>query len=373
MSAADARRVVILGSTGSVGRQALDVITHLPNRLQVVGLAAGTDADTLAAQSKAAGVDRTALGEEGAVELARSEDADVVLNAIVGAAGLRASLAALESGKTLALANKESLIAGGELCAAAAARGGGRIVPVDSEHAAMAQCLEGRAADVTRLVITASGGPFRSQRDLSGVTKADALAHPTWSMGPKITIDSATLMNKGFEVIEAHHLFAFGYDQIDVVVHPQSIVHAIVELADGSMLMHAAIPDMRVPIQWALLGGQRGAECFGELDLVAAGSLEFEAPDLDRFPAIRLAYEAGRSGGTSPAVLNAANEVAVRAFLDDGLAFSDIARVVESVLDLHEWSDATDLDAVLAADAWARDTTARLVQERALSAAGGAL
>lgn len=370
MSAA-ARRVVILGSTGSIGRQALDVISHLPDRLEVVGLAAGSDADALKAQAAAAGVNRTALGEEAAIELARDPDADVVLNAIVGAAGLRASLAALEAGTTLALANKESLVAGGELCAAAAARGGARIVPVDSEHAALAQCLEGRAdADVRRLIVTASGGPFRSRRDLAGVTTAEALAHPTWSMGPKITVDSATLMNKGLEVLEAHHLFGFSYDQIDVVVHPQSIVHAIIELADGSLLMHAAAADMRIPIRWALLDENGGGETFERLDLVAAGSLEFEALDHERFPAVNIAYEAGRTGGSAPAVLNAANEVAVHAFLDERLAFVEITRVVEEVVGSHDPTDVDGLGTVLEADAWARSAAARAIEERALAGTG---
>ena len=368
---ASPRRVVVLGSTGSIGRQALDVIGNLPDHLQVVGLGAGSDAGTLAEQAKSAGVGRTGLGEEAAVELAAMQEADVVLNAIVGAAGLRASLAALDAGKTLALANKESLVAAGELCAAAAGAGGGRIVPVDSEHAALAQCIAGHRDEVRRIVITASGGPFRRREDLSDVTRDEALAHPTWSMGPKITIDSATLMNKGLEVIEAHHLFGLDFDALDVIVHPQSVVHGIVELQDGSMLMHAAVPDMRLPIQWALLEEGSAAATYESLDLAAIGSLEFEELDAGRFPAVSLAYEAGRAGRSYPAALNAANEVAVNAFLEERLAFVDIVQVVAEVLDGHDPLEVTTLEAVLQADGAARAAAARLIERRALAGAGG--
>ena len=371
MSAA-ARRVVILGSTGSIGRQALEVISRRPDRLQVVGLAAGSDTETLSRQARDHAVARTGLGEEAAVELASMDEADVVLNAIVGAAGLRGSLAALHAGKTLALANKESLVAAGDLCRAAAENGGGRIVPVDSEHVSLARCLEGRRPDeVGRLVITASGGPFRTRRDLTTVTKAEALAHPTWAMGPKITIDSATLMNKGFEVIEAHHLFGFPYEAIDVIVHPQSIVHGVIELSDGSLLVHAAITDMRVPIQWALLDDVFAAAPYDSLDLAAIRSLDFEPLDTSRFPAVGLAYEAGRLARSHPAALNAANEVAVKAFLDERLAFVEIVSVVEEVLDAHEAVDVTTLDAVLEADAQARAAATKLIAQRSLAGTAG--
>ena len=372
MTSAQPRRVVILGSTGSIGRQALEVIAEHPNRLRVVGLVAGSDADGVREQAERHGVERTGLGESAAIELARSEDADIILNAIVGAAGLRASVAALEAGKMLALANKESLVAGGEVCEAAAASGGGRVIPVDSEHAAIAQCLRDRdPSEVTGMVLTASGGPFRTRKDLSDVTPEEALAHPTWAMGPKITIDSATLMNKGLEAIEAHHLFGFDYDSIAVMVHPQSIVHGIVELSDGSLVMHAAVTDMRIPIQAALLTDGGEARNLGSLDLTAIGSLEFEELDTQRFPSVALAYEAGRKGATYPAALNAANEVAVHAFLEGKLSFEGIPHVVETVLANHEPVGATDLDAVLSVDARSREEARRIVQQHSPSLAGG--
>ena len=372
MTSAEPRRVVILGSTGSIGRQALEVIDDHPDHLRIVGLVAGSDADGLREQAERYGVERTGLGEGAAVDLASSEDADIILNAIVGAAGLRASVAALEAGKMLALANKESLVAGGEVCEAAAASGGGRVIPVDSEHAAIAQCLRDRdPSEVTGMVLTASGGPFRTRKDLSDVTPEEALAHPTWAMGPKVTIDSATLMNKGLEAIEAHHLFGFDYDSIAVMVHPQSIVHGIVELSDGSLVMHAAVTDMRIPIQAALLTDGGEARNLGSLDLTAIGSLEFEELDTGRFPSVALAYEAGRKGATYPAALNAANEVAVHAFLEGKLSFEGIPHVVETVLANHEPVEATDLDAVLSVDARAREEARRVAQEHSPSLAGG--
>jgi 1-deoxy-D-xylulose-5-phosphate reductoisomerase len=355
MHPAERRRVVILGSTGSIGRQAIEVVTAHPDRFQLVGLVAGTDRGSLEQQASELGIEHTGLGEEAAVELATKADTDVVLNGIVGAAGLRASVAALESGKVLALANKESLVAGGEACLAAAARGGGRLAPVDSEHAAIAQCLHGHDGDtVERVVLTASGGPFRTRGDLGAVTPEEALAHPTWSMGPKITIDSATLMNKGLEVIEAHHLFGLAYDQIGVLVHPQSVVHGIVEFTDGSVLMQAAPTDMRIPIQAALSSPERLSADYGTLDLATTGSLDFEPVDGTRFPAVDLAFGAGRKGRSYPAALNAANEVAVGAFLAGSVSFADIPRVIEEVLNDHDPIDATELDAVLEVDSWAR-------------------
>ncbi len=349
------RRVVILGSTGSIGRQAVDVIEAHPELFTCVGLVAGTDGEGLVRQAAELGVERIGLGSDAAVELAAAPDADIVLNAVVGAAGLRASLAALEAGHDLALANKESLVAGGDLCLAAAAKTGAKILPVDSEHAALAQCLEGCDRDeIQRVIITASGGPFRTRRDLSNVTPDEALAHPTWSMGRKITTDSATLMNKGLEVIEAHYLFGFPYEQIDVLVHPQSSVHAIVELQDGSMLMQAGPADMRLAIAAALAHPARLGPPNERLDLAKLGTLEFEEVDHERFPALGLARKAGSQGRTYPAVLNAANEIAVAAFLDGGLSFEGITQVVTAVLDDHQPRNASSLDIVLEVDSWAR-------------------
>ena len=359
------RRLVILGSTGSIGRQALDVVRRQPDALRVVGLVAGRDADGLAAQAAEHGVERTGLGADAAAEMAALDEADVVLNAIVGAAGLRASIAALESGKVLALANKESLVAGGDACLAAGMRGGGLMVPVDSEHAAIAQCLLGVGTEsVDRICLTASGGPFRERSDLSGVTKDEALAHPTWSMGSKITIDCATLMNKGLEVIEAHFLFGLDYERIDVLVHPQSVVHGMVVLKDGSMLMQAARADMRLPIQAALMDAPEVSTRIRPPDLAAVGSLDFAPVDHERFPAVGMAYAAGRAGGTATAVLNAANEEAVFAFLDERIAFDDITRAVETTLEAHDPVPAGNLDTVFEVDAWARDYARGVIQKR---------
>ncbi|MDQ4095393.1 MAG: 1-deoxy-D-xylulose-5-phosphate reductoisomerase [Actinomycetota bacterium] len=358
------RRLVILGSTGSIGRQALDVVRRHPDALRVVGLVAGSNAEALAAQAGELGVERTGLGAEAAAEMAALDDADIVLNAIVGAAGLRASIAALEAGKVLALANKESLVAAGDACLAAGMRGGGLMVPVDSEHAAIAQCLSGAGTEsVDRICLTASGGPFRDRADLSGATKEEALAHPTWSMGSKITIDSATLMNKGLEVIEAHFLFGLDYDRIDVVVHPQSVVHGMVVLKDGSMLMQAARADMRLPIQAALLDAPEVSTRIRPPDLAELGSLEFEPLDHKRFPAVGMAYEAGRIGGTATAVLNAANEEAVFAFLDERIGFVEITKVVESTLEAHEPVPAGNLETVFEVDAWARDYARGVIEK----------
>jgi 1-deoxy-D-xylulose-5-phosphate reductoisomerase len=355
-------RIAILGSTGSIGRQALEVVRAHPDRFEVVALAVGSDRDAVLAQARDFDVEVVGVGEADAVGLARWERADVVLNAIVGAAGLRSSVAALESGKILALANKESLVAGGEICARAAAEGGGAIVPIDSEHAALAQALSGVGrAEVRRIIITASGGPFRTRADLSQVTPQEALAHPTWSMGPKITVDSATLMNKGLEVIEAHHLFDLDYDHIDVVVHPQSVVHGIVELVDGTMLMQAAPTDMRIPIQAALAHPDRLAADWGSFDPAGLGSLSFEPVDRPRFPALDLAYDAGHRGGSFPAVLNAANEVAVHAFLQGRLSFPSVWEVAGAVLAAHGGAPVGDVDVVMQVDAWARSEALRSI------------
>ena len=367
VDSAPPRRVVVLGSTGSVGRQTLDVIRANPDRWTVVGLAAGRDEESLTRQAAEFSVPRTGLGADAAIELAAHPDADIVVNGIVGAAGLRASVAALGSGKVLALANKESLVAGGDACLAAARHGGGTIVPVDSEHAAIGQVLGGRAGDsVRRIILTASGGPFRNRARLDDVKPDEALEHPTWSMGPKITIDSATLMNKGLEVIEAHFVFGLDYDAIDIVVHPQSIVHGIVEYVDSSMVMQAAPTDMRIPIQAALAYPDRYEWPEERIDLEKLGALGFEPLDHARFPSVRLAYEAGRKEKTFPAVLNASNEEAVNAFLLGLIGFTAIPAVVEDVLEDHRPAEAVDLEAVLDADGWARSQARKSIRAHAV-------
>jgi 1-deoxy-D-xylulose-5-phosphate reductoisomerase len=343
------RRIVIVGSTGSIGTQALDVIEGSPD-LEVVGLAAASSWELLLEQARRFGVERLALadphaaaraaehvavlaGPEGLVELITDSECDLVLNALVGSAGLGPTIATLGEGIDLALANKESLVVGGELVTTLAEATGAQLIPVDSEHSALYQLIEGqRPGTVDRLVLTASGGPFRGRTDLDGVTPDEALAHPTWAMGGKITIDSATLMNKGLELIEAHHLFGVPYDRIDVVVHPQSIVHALVQLNDGASLAHLGYPDMRVPISYALHHPERADVPVPLLDLAEVGALTFERPDTRTFACLRLAREAAAAGGTAPCVLNAANEVAVHAFLRGELAFTGIARVIESTL-----------------------------------------
>ena len=343
------RRVVIVGSTGSIGTQALDVVER-SRELEVVGLAAASSWELLLEQARRFGVERIALadpdaaaragehaavlaGAEGLVELITDTDCDLVLNALVGSAGLGPTVATLGEGIDLALANKESLVVGGELVMALAEATGAHLIPVDSEHSALFQLLEGqRPGSVDKLVLTASGGPFRGRTDLDGVTREEALAHPTWDMGGKITIDSATLMNKGLELIEAHHLFGVPYEQLDVVVHPQSIVHALVQLNDGASLAHLGYPDMRVPISYALHHPDRADVPVRPLDLAELGKLTFEPPDVRTFACLRLAREAAQAGGTAPCVLNAANEVAVHAFLRGELSFTGIARVIESTL-----------------------------------------
>jgi len=350
------RRVLVLGSTGSIGTQALDVVRANPERFEIVGLAAGSNRAALEAQAAEFGVEHVALGAE-AEQLVRDVDADVVLNGITGSVGLGPTLAALETGRTLALANKESLIVGGDLVTALA--GPGQIVPVDSEHSALAQCLRGGTADeVARLVLTASGGPFRgrSRADLAHVTLDEALKHPTWDMGPVVTINSATLVNKGLELIEAHLLFDVPYDRIDVAVHPQSIVHSMVTFVDGSTIAQASPPDMRLPIALALGWPARvpGAAAACTWDLAQAWT--FEPLDDDAFPGVRLARAAGTTGGCLPAVFNAANEEAVAAFVAGGLSYLGVTEVVERALAAADgWSgDPATVDDVLAAEGWAR-------------------
>jgi 1-deoxy-D-xylulose-5-phosphate reductoisomerase len=342
------KRIALLGATGSIGRQALEIIDARPE-LELCAAASGSQPiDGLAPL--------TQVGGELTELLDRSEP-DLVLNAVVGFAGLPATLWALERGVDLALANKESLVAAGDLALEAQRRGGGRLLPVDSEHSAAFQCLEGRDAEpVDSLVLTASGGPFRSRTrdELAEVAPAEALAHPTWNMGPKITVDSATLANKGLELIEAHFLFRLPYDRIEVVVHPSSIVHALVRFRDGAALAHLGYPDMRVPISFALTYPERAATPVAPLDFGSGVTLEFHAPDLDTFPLLALARQAGEEGGTAPCVFNAANEVAVAAFLEGRLPFLGIAEVVADTLAAADNVSANDLDDLVAADADAR-------------------
>jgi 1-deoxy-D-xylulose-5-phosphate reductoisomerase len=354
------RRVALLGATGSIGRQAIEVVAAHPE-LELCALQSGsTPLDGLASEL---GVEQTQVGGD-AVELLERCEPDVVLNAIVGFAGVGATLWALEHGVTLALANKESLVAAGELAIAARRRGEGLLLPVDSEHSALWQCLEGRAPEsVAGLVLTASGGPFRgrSRSELADVTPAEALAHPTWNMGPKITVDSATLANKGLELIEAHWLFEVGYDRIEVIVHPTSVVHALVRFRDGALLAHLGLPDMRVPISFALTHPDRAATDVPKLDL-AGLDLSFEVPDTDAFPMLALARAAGERSGTAPCAFNAANEVAVAAFLESRIGFLDIAMVVEETLSRIDCAAARDLEDLVAADAEARRLAARGLQ-----------
>lgn len=362
-------RVLVLGCTGSIGVQALQVIDAAPD-LAACGLACGRRVDVMAEQAAAHGVVHTASADGGGTvphdpdlaALIEACEPDLVLNALVGAAGLRPTLAALERGIPVALANKESLVAGGDLVAAARARTGAALLPVDSEHSALFQLLEGVPDErVATAILTASGGPFRGRTadELEGVTRRDALRHPTWEMGEKITVDSATLMNKGLEVIEAHHLFGLGYDAIEVIVHPQSLVHAMVRLDDGSVLSHCGPPDMRVPIGYALRH-PAPPPAREPMDLVGV-HLDFAAPDECAFPSLGLARAAGREGGTAPTVLNAANEVAVAAFLEERIGFMDIPRVVEASLGAVPAEPATTLATVEDADRRARAAAADAV------------
>jgi len=367
------KKLVILGSTGSIGTQALEIVAA-SEELQVVGLAAGSSWEEAVEQARQHGVPTVALsdgdaaekarsawegrvlaGEGGIRELIASSGADLVLNGMVGAAGLGPTVVALGEGIDVALANKESLVIGGELTTALAEATGARLLPVDSEHSALFQLIgAAQPGTVERLVLTASGGPFRGRSDLSGVGVDDALAHPTWKMGGRITIDSATLMNKGFEAIEAHHLFGVPYERIEVVVHPQSIVHSLVDLNDGATLAHLGHPDMRVPISYALHFPERADVDVPRLDLATIGELSFERPDLKTFACLRLALEAGRTGGTAPCVLNAADEVAVAAFLDGRIAFTAIAAAIERVLEEMPAVPVTHFEDLFAIDEEAR-------------------
>jgi 1-deoxy-D-xylulose-5-phosphate reductoisomerase len=377
------RGIAILGSTGSIGCNSLRVIESLgPEYFEVVALAAGRNVRKLADQierhhpqlvsvaseqfaaalkaelgARGLPVPPLVTGERGLVEVARHNRADCVISATVGAVGFVPTLRALEAGKRVALANKETLVMAGELMTRAAEKSGAELLPVDSEHNALHQCLRGeKAAEVRRIILTASGGPFRTRdrKAMSTATVAEALKHPTWNMGAKITIDSATLMNKGLEVIEAHWLFGFGPDAISIVVHPESVVHSMIELIDGSLIAQIGVTDMRHAIQYALTYPDRLASDLPSLDLAKLASLNFEEPDLERFPCIGLAYRALRTGGTMPAALNAANEEAVHAFIDERIGFSEIPRVIEDVMNHHQTTPVTDLESVLRADSSAR-------------------
>jgi 1-deoxy-D-xylulose-5-phosphate reductoisomerase len=352
------RRVALLGATGSIGRQAIEVVAAHPELELAAVTSYSTPLDDIIGAHR---VEHAQVGGD-AVELLERSQPDIVLNAVVGFAGVRATLWALEHGVTLALANKESLVAAGALALAARERGGGLLLPVDSEHSALFQCLEGRDSEsIDSLVLTASGGPFRgrSRDDLAAVTPEQALAHPTWSMGPKITIDSATLANKGLELIEAHWLFGVPFERIEVVVHPGSTVHALVRFRDGAVLAHLGEPDMRVPISFALTYPERAATPVAPLDLAGGLTLSFEAPDEEAFPLLGLAREAGERGGTYPCAYNAANEVAVEAFLGGRIRFLEIAATVADALAAVSGAPARDLDDLVAADADARQAAGR--------------
>ena len=381
------RTVSLVGSTGSIGTQAIDVIRAEPDRYRVVALGAARSVEQLAAQAAELRPEYVAIADASlAARLAElvptrttvlagpdalaeiAVFAEVTVNAVVGFAGLPVTLAALRAGRRLALANKESLIAGGPVVQRVwKSTPGADIVPVDSEHCAIHQCLEGASrASVRRIVLTASGGPFRgrTRADLADVTVDDALAHPTWRMGPKITIDSSTLMNKGLEVIEAHELFGVEYDRIDVIVHPQSVVHSMVEMSDGATLAQLSLPDMRLPIGYALSYPGRLGTPFGAIDWARLNRLEFESPDRAAFPCLDLAYQAGRAGGTAPACLNGANEVAVEAFLSGRLRWTEIDQVIDETLAGHRVAEPATVDDVLLADADARRAARAAVERR---------
>ena len=389
------RSVSILGSTGSIGCNTLRVIEHLGD-FKVAALGAGGNmakfadqiekfrpdlvsckdeqcADSLLRElhNRNVPLPRIELGEAGLVAVATHEEAETVVSAAVGAVGFVPTLRAIETGKRIALANKETLVMAGELMTKAAERSGAEILPVDSEHNAIHQCLRGeRRSEVKRLVLTASGGPFRTKtkEQIDNASREEALNHPNWKMGDKITIDSATLMNKGLEVIEAKWLFGFEADQISVIVHPQSVVHSMVELVDGSIIAQLGVTDMKHAIQYALTYPDRKQNCLPPLDLARMGSLTFEEPDVERFPCLRLAFEALSTGGTMPAVLNAANEVAVRAFLDGQITLNEIPRINQATMERHEPVGVTDLETVSSADKWARQTAGELVGSAVASA-----
>ncbi|GGE25221.1 1-deoxy-D-xylulose 5-phosphate reductoisomerase 2 [Marinithermofilum abyssi] len=373
------KRISLLGSTGSIGQNTLEVVRQHRERFEIVGLAAGSNVDEMIRQveefqpkivsmatkeaadqvrQSVSGSTRITYGNEGLEEVATHVDAVFVVSAIVGSRGLPATLAAIRAGKTIGLANKETLVMGGSIVMKEAERAGVDILPIDSEHSAIFQCLQGERLDsVKRLILTASGGAFRdwTREQLAKATREEALNHPNWSMGEKITIDSATMMNKGLEVIEAHWLFGLPYDQIDVVIHPESIVHSLVEYHDGALLAELGTPDMKVPIQYALSWPERLPLSTPSLDLAMLGSLHFRPPDFERFPCLKMAYEAGRTGGTTPTVLNAANEEAVARFLAGGVSFLAIEEIIAEVLSRHTNHPDPSLEDLYEADRWARE------------------
>lgn len=390
------RTISILGSTGSIGCNALRVVEFLPGDFRVAALGAGENVEKLAEQierfqpeivavktddcaEKLLGlisnfkskIPKVLVGEAGLIAVATHDAAEIVVSATVGAVGLVPTLRALEAGKTVALANKETLVMAGELMTRTARENKAQILPVDSEHNAIHQCLRGeKRAEVKRLILTASGGPFRtkSKSEIENATRAEALNHPNWKMGEKVTIDSATLMNKGLEVIEARWLFDFSHEQIDVLVHPESIVHSLIEMIDGSVKAQMGVADMRHAIQYALTFTDRKPTELKPLDLARISQLNFEAPDLERFPCLALAYRALRTGGTLPAAMNAANEIAVDAFLKDKIKLSDIPKIIENVMNAHELKPAADLEIVLSADAEARGRAGKFLIENAAAA-----
>ncbi len=378
------RRIAVLGSTGSIGCQTLEVVERFPEKFEVVGLAAGSNLDRLARQvlkhrprmvsiarkedlprfrAVLPGEIKLTCGIEGMAELAAADEVDIVVTSITGTVGLIPTIEAIKAGKDIALANKETLVAAGQLVMSLAEAKGVKILPVDSEHSAIFQCLNGEnKSEVRRLILTASGGPFKnkSREQLADVTVEEALQHPNWSMGRKITIDSATMMNKGLEVIEARWLFNIKFANIKVMIHPQSIIHSMVEFVDGSVIAQMGIPDMRIPIQYALSYPERWENDFPKLDLVSVGKLSFEEPRADLFPCLQLAFEAGAAGGTMPAVMNAANEQAVEMFLERRIGFPDIADLIERVMSSHDCIDKPGLEDIIRSDCWAREEARRL-------------
>ncbi len=386
------KAITLLGSTGSIGTQTLDIVENNPDKFRIVGLAAGSNVELLAQQVRKFRPEIVALGNErklsefkaaiadldyrpivvagaqGTIEVASFGDAQSVVTGIVGCAGLLPTIAAIKAGKDIALANKETLIAGGPVVLPLVAEYGVKLLPADSEHSAIFQCLQGvPVGGLRRIILTASGGAFRDLpiEKLASVKVADALKHPNWSMGQKITIDSATMMNKGLEVIEAHYLFGLDYDRIDIVIHPQSIIHSLIEVQDTSVLAQLGWPDMRLPLLYALSWPDRIYTDWKPFDLVKAGDLTFREPDRQKYPAIELAYAAGRAGGSMPAVLNAANEQAVALFLAEKIQFIDIPKVIEKVCDKHRLDNNStpSLDDIIAADRWARDAVVELSQQ----------